>query len=67
MFLLDLKQKNGVMSDKKIRYSEINNLLIFNHMSNSGSYYLEQLLDGHPNILSLPYSGQVFGMYMRIV
>lgn len=29
-------------------------------MSNSGSYYLEQLLDGHPNILSLPYSGQVF-------
>lgn len=60
VFLLDLKQKNGVMSDKKIRYSEINNLLIFNHMSNSGSYYLEQLLDGHPNILSLPYSGQVF-------
>lgn len=30
-------------------------------MSNSGSFYLEQLLDSHPNILCIPYSTQVFG------
>ncbi len=38
----------------------LDNLLILNHMSNSGSYYLEQLLDGHPNILCLPYGGETF-------
>lgn len=62
VFLLDLnlEQKNTVKSDERIHYTDINNLLIFNHMSNSGSYYLEQLIDGHPDVLSLPYSGQVF-------
>lgn len=63
VFLLDLdeeKQKGYKMPDDCIKIDYIKNLLILNHMSNSGSYYMEQLLDGHPEILSLPYSGQTF-------
>lgn len=63
VFLLDLdeeKQKNYELSDDCIKVEYIKNLLILNHMSSSGSYYMEQLLDGHPEILSLPYSGQTF-------
>ncbi len=47
-------------SENYIEADNLDNLLILNHMSNSGSYYLEQLLDGHPNILCLPYGGETF-------
>lgn len=63
IFLLDLdeeKQKQYTLSEDCIKVRQVKNLLILNHMSNSGSYYMEQLLDGHPDILSLPYSGQTF-------
>lgn len=63
LFLLDIDHTKPVLEKDNgglIKAADIENLLIFNHMSNSGSYYLEQLLDGHPNILSLPYSGQMF-------
>lgn len=65
MYLLDLKDVDNmdmIEAEELIHADDIRNVVIFNHMSNSGSFYLEQLLDGHPNILSLPYSTHVFGI-----
>lgn len=63
IFLLDIDSIMMTVEKEeieRIKASEINNLLILNHMSDSGSWYLEQLLDGHSNILSLPYGGRTF-------
>ena len=46
--------------EEAILEGDVKNLLLFNHMSRSGSWYLEQLLDGHPDILTLPYSTNIF-------
>ena len=34
--------------------ADVNNLIIFNHMGESGATYFDQLLDGHANIISIP-------------
>ena len=64
LFLLDIPNLESIVPDvnteELIGIEDIKNLLILNHMSNSGSYYFEQLLDGHPEILCLPYSSHVF-------
>lgn len=62
VFLLDLdnSKKADIQDTEEIKAEDIKKLLILNHMSNSGSYYLEQLLDGHHNILSLPYSSHTY-------
>ncbi len=66
LYLLDLANVNDMdiveNREELICAEEIQNVVIFNHMSNSGSFYLEQLLDGHPDILTLPYSTHVFGL-----
>ena len=36
--------------EEAILEGDVKNLLLFNHMSRSGSWYLEQLLDGHPSL-----------------
>ena len=65
-FLLDLKPSTLMDSHSSaslpadaILADDIHNLIIFNHMGWSGSWYLEELLDGHPNILTLPYATHV--------
>lgn len=63
LFLLDQpdvkKIEPCVDRDRLFLPEDLNQVLILNHMSNSGSFYLEQLLDGHPQILCLPYGTQV--------
>lgn len=62
-FLLDLDQPdngtNSPMPDDMIMADDVQNIIIFNHMGYCGSLYLEELLDGHPNILLLPYATHV--------
>lgn len=69
LFLLDINdlEEKKIIANREslIQVDDIKNLLIFNHMSNSGSFYFEQLLDGHPNILCLPYSSQVFWLVFK--
>lgn len=64
IFLLDIEEGTSPVIDSSadvlFEANDLKNLLVLNHMSNSGSYYLEQLLDGHPNILCLPYGGETF-------
>lgn len=63
VFLLQLDgfgrfQENGCFQGEQrsvVQLDDIQNILIINHMSNSGSNYFEQLLDGHPNIVCFPY------------
>lgn len=65
LFLLDIddffrrpcldQEEDGLFAVRDLNY-----LLALNHMANSGSYYFEQLLDSHPNILCVPYSGSVW-------
>lgn len=63
LFLLDQPDVNEIVPCDDTQHifmpEDLNQLLILNHMSNSGSFYLEQLLDGHPQILCLPYGTQV--------
>ncbi len=47
------------------KWSELNKIVILNHMSNSGSFYLEQIMDFHPNILCLPLSGPFERVYQK--
>lgn len=47
------------------KWIELNKVVILNHMSNSGSFYLEQILDFHPNILCLPYSESFEVVYQK--
>lgn len=35
----------------------LENMVVFNHMTNSGSMFLGTLVDGHPNIVSVPLLG----------
>lgn len=44
---------------------ELKQIVLFNHMSNSGSYYLEQLLDGHSHMLFLPYVESLERVYVK--
>jgi hypothetical protein len=37
----------------------LNKLMIFNHMGHSGSDYFENLLDGHENILTIPFGAGI--------
>ena len=48
VYLLDIKNINMIRPrnrENMIKDSDINKILLFNHMSNSGSFFLEQLLD----------------------
>ena len=44
---------------------ELKRIILFNNMSNSGSYYLEQLLDGHSHMLFLPYIESLERVYVK--
>lgn len=44
---------------------DINHILLFNNMSNSGAYYFEQLVDGHENFLFLPYIESLQHVYEK--
>lgn len=35
----------------------LDNMVVFNHMSNSGSVFFGTLMDGHPNIINVPLLG----------
>ena len=50
---------------KEFFEEDINKIILFNHMSNSGAYFLEQLLDGHSDILCLPYIESLEQVYTR--
>ncbi len=71
VFLLDLEErKNGgyipkTWSETDFKWRELRKIILFNNMSNSGSYYVEQLLDDHPNLLFLPYSASFELVYER--
>lgn len=41
------------LDEDSFRPEHLNNMVVFNHMSNSGSVFLGSLVDGHPNILSI--------------
>lgn len=57
-YLLDINPKDLIWEKSEesgyLGKDKLNKLLILNHMSNSGSLYLEQLLDGHPQLLMIP-------------
>ena len=69
VFLLDIKRscKDIVLNKENKQDSffwrDFRKIILFNNMSNSGSYYMEQLLDGHTDILFLPYSGSFKMVY----
>lgn len=69
VFLLDISSLDQVGEAREIedniKEEDIQNIILFNNMSNSGSYYLEQLLDGHRNILCLPYSETLENVYVN--
>ena len=44
-------QKNNFKSEY------LNNIIVFNHMSNSGSIYFNTLIDNHPNVLNITNLG----------
>lgn len=44
---------------------DVNHILLFNNMSNSGAYYFEQLVDGHDNFLFLPYIESLEPVYEK--
>lgn len=62
-FLLEIEEMADVPKEEDedglVFAEDVKNLLLLNHMSRSGSYYLEQLLDGHPNILGMPFVDHV--------
>ena len=49
----DLEKKE--IREDQFSAEELKKIILFNNMSNSGAYYLEQLLDGHSELLFLPY------------
>lgn len=58
-FLLDIdlnqrNKENENCSQQMLTIKQVSNLLVLNHMSNSGSLYLEQILDSHPSLLMIP-------------
>lgn len=63
VYLLDIDDYSSLSQKKEqdmFEIKDIQNAIIFNHMSSSGSFYFEQLLDGNPNILCMPYSSVTF-------
>lgn len=62
-FLLEIEELSALPNDEEMKelvhVGDIKKLLLLNHMSRSGSYYLEQLFDGHPDILELPFVDHV--------
>ena len=69
VFLLDIKRSckdivlNKENKQDSFLWQDFRKIILFNNMSNSGSYYMEQLLDGHTDILFLPYSGSFKMVY----
>ena len=58
-FLLEVNPLENIpeittTSNSGYNVEDINNLIVFNHMGESGAVYFEQLLDGHPNIIIVP-------------
>lgn len=64
-YLLDInyeiKEKNEdkELIDYKFRYDDIDNIIVFNHMGNSGSIYFENILDSHSQILNIPFGNGI--------
>lgn len=44
---------SGISGEINIR--DIDKIMIFNHMGHSGSFYFDNLIDGHENILNIPF------------
>ena len=55
---IDMPQDNDFFT-----INDANCIILFNHMGSSGSYYLEQLLDGHDHFLFLPYINTLESFY----
>ncbi|MCR5508191.1 MAG: hypothetical protein K6F34_05855 [Lachnospiraceae bacterium] len=53
------------LEDDRFKYDDDYNLCVFCNMSNSGSYYLEQRLDSHPQILFVPFLESLYVVYER--
>ncbi len=53
------------VKDTDYKWTELNKIVVLNHMLNSGSFYFEQIMDFHPNILCVPISGRFEGVYQR--
>ena len=65
---LECFEKEGVhsgQSDKAFLWEDVKNIILVNNMSNSGVWYFEQLMDGHPNILFVPYLPWLERQYIR--
>ncbi len=71
VFLLDIGldvvniKVERVLSEDMFVADELKQIILFNNMSNSGSYYLEQLLDGHTHMLFLPYIESLERVYVK--
>ncbi|MBR3606313.1 MAG: hypothetical protein IKL51_01895 [Lachnospiraceae bacterium] len=50
-------QETQVSAQSEIHIEDIHNMIVLNHMSNSGAVYFDSLLNGHPNILNIPELG----------
>ena len=59
VFLLDIdiNIEEKQREDADFYWKDLQKVILFNNMSNSGSFYVEQLLDNHSHMLFLPYSG----------
>ena len=69
-FLLDMdinifNRTSAESRSGRIKTNQLKKLILFNNMSNSGAYYCEQLLDGHPEMVFLPYVESMERVYLK--
>jgi len=60
--VLDDIEKPIKPSDNRFEVENLNNMVVFNHMSNSGSVLFGSLMDGNKNIINIP----MFGTYVKL-
>lgn len=71
IFLLDINKDkilapvSTLVREKEFNWKNLNKIILFNNMSNSGAYYCEQLLDYHSHILFLPYVESLETVYEK--
>lgn len=71
LFLLEINisllntEEATIQEANAIKPEQLNKIILFNNMSNSGAYYFEQLLDGHPDIVFLPYIESLEKVYVK--
>ena len=54
---LEALNKPEKIKNNNFTAEHLNNIIVFNHMSNSGSIYFNTLIDNHPNILNITNFG----------